>query len=914
MVLALMFVAESHAGVSSAAVLFLRIAPGARAAAMGEAYVALADDATATHWNPAGLGTYPLSDSWNEARIPTHLRPIEAVAALNVGGGSDFKAYEIWAVTPKGLARYDHKKWYEGEVFNTRTDDTIERLVAQVIDIDDPEKLAELAAKVAHANSAMSFEELEEIQQTILRILPEDFDKREAFVEDLDSLVASYVQCRINWDKVRDLQQKLSKFEDGVVPTRDELFDLSLTIEKSRNRFIAEEIKIPFHVMISGDINAIATVGDRLMIGTSEGLVVYSHNKWRTFTTLNGLPSNNVLTLAKSYRETYVGTDSGMVRLIGAAVVSAPGGDELPEGAVSAISGERSTELWIVVDDDLYHYDGYGWSNTFEYTVALEDTPEKLAERFAIWGTETEKAAYLAKMQTIPQPVDVSAKIPTSTAVTAEAEAVAESVEDSTVITEGSADSTVAVAEVAVDVTAEEAIDITAEESETVSETIIGLPADLVAGQKIALPYITKFKGEVSSLHKANGKLWVGTDLGLLVFDDSWATPGYSDITVGEGQTLDSFVTQYGSDGGNLAAADYNELLDDINDLHGAEPEVGSVIKVYRNSVATQIRNINSYDGSVYISAAGGTIVHDGSGFSRADIRGMGAAGGVDVLIPEGEPWFASEDRVVLYIKGHTDISTMYVKWLPTLADDLYYAFLAGTKSFGDLGTFGASMTMISLGEIQRTNEDSPDVMDTFDAFDVAFAGSYGRPISSKLAVGITMKFIYSHLSDQGTKDEKGSGTSTGFAFDFGLIHKTHPRLDLAMALTNVGPQMFYIDAAQSDPLPRNLAVGFAWKAMQTDYYHLLLTAEANKMLVDFRDGFDALQLVFNGGGEFNYNDLFALRAGYIRDQEGAINKVTLGFGLAPLSWIKFDFAYIPSSSEKHPLDNTIRTSISIMP
>ncbi|MEW5925523.1 MAG: hypothetical protein AB1746_16195, partial [Candidatus Zixiibacteriota bacterium] len=54
------FSANAYAQISSAAVLFLRIAAGARAAGMGEAYVAIADDATATHWNPAGLGQYPL--------------------------------------------------------------------------------------------------------------------------------------------------------------------------------------------------------------------------------------------------------------------------------------------------------------------------------------------------------------------------------------------------------------------------------------------------------------------------------------------------------------------------------------------------------------------------------------------------------------------------------------------------------------------------------------------------------------------------------------------------------------------------------------------------------------------------------------------------------------------------------------
>lgn len=44
------------ASVSQATLLFLKIAPGARPAGMGETFVALSDDATATWWNPAGLG------------------------------------------------------------------------------------------------------------------------------------------------------------------------------------------------------------------------------------------------------------------------------------------------------------------------------------------------------------------------------------------------------------------------------------------------------------------------------------------------------------------------------------------------------------------------------------------------------------------------------------------------------------------------------------------------------------------------------------------------------------------------------------------------------------------------------------------------------------------------------------------
>jgi len=55
LVFAVAFSATNAFAVSEAAVLFLMISPGARAAGMGEAFVGLADDASAVYYNPAGL-------------------------------------------------------------------------------------------------------------------------------------------------------------------------------------------------------------------------------------------------------------------------------------------------------------------------------------------------------------------------------------------------------------------------------------------------------------------------------------------------------------------------------------------------------------------------------------------------------------------------------------------------------------------------------------------------------------------------------------------------------------------------------------------------------------------------------------------------------------------------------------------
>jgi len=164
--------------------------------------------------------------------------------------------------------------------------------------------------------------------------------------------------------------------------------------------------------------------------------------------------------------------------------------------------------------------------------------------------------------------------------------------------------------------------------------------------------------------------------------------------------------------------------------------------------------------------------------------------------------------------------------------------------------------------------------------------------------------------------------------------------MTLGLALTNLGPDISYIDVSQADPLPRNLSVGLAWKMVQSQYNEVLFTVEANKSLADreksiledFRDvvanpqdelkGFffnpftlgglskEFKGVIINGGIEYKYSSFIAFRGGYIHDEEGEVNTPTLGFGLS-YDAFKFDFAYIPSSDDV-PLANTMRFSLSV--
>jgi hypothetical protein len=128
--------------------------------------------------------------------------------------------------------------------------------------------------------------------------------------------------------------------------------------------------------------------------------------------------------------------------------------------------------------------------------------------------------------------------------------------------------------------------------------------------------------------------------------------------------------------------------------------------------------------------------------------------------------------------------------------------------------------------------------------------------------------------------------------------------------LTNLGPNIAYIDLNQSDPLPRNLAVGLAYKVVDSPFNRLTVTTEVNKELVGIDDSFreELREAILNTGAEYCYGTYVSLRGGYVYDKVGDVKNPTFGAGLQ-YDQFRFDFAYIPSSKTS-ALSNTMRFSM----
>lgn len=328
---------------------------------------------------------------------------------------------------------------------------------------------------------------------------------------------------------------------------------------------------------------------------------------------------------------------------------------------------------------------------------------------------------------------------------------------------------------------------------------------------------------------------------------------------------------------------------------------------------------------------------------SRAS--GMGETG---VAIADNA-WATFWNPAGLAFQKGSELAMTHTNWLPALGlSDLWIAHLAYKQPVEDLdGIVAAQLTYLNLGEFNRTSPEGPEVIGTFNAYEMAVAASYSTKINDQLGIGTSVRIIYSHLADQGAGQEAGSGTSTGFCFDIGLLYRPlvfnipYTGIDLGKStsfgatITNIGPKMSYIDRAQADPLPMNLRLGIAYKILESDYNNMTITYEVSRLLVtrDTSGGSDEFYKAFfttwtnsslseqirrfdSGLGlEYWYGSpkLICLRVGYFYEdpREGNRKFMTFGAGLR-YDLYSFDFGYLSAFEGQNPLDGTLRLTLSI--
>ena len=288
-------------------------------------------------------------------------------------------------------------------------------------------------------------------------------------------------------------------------------------------------------------------------------------------------------------------------------------------------------------------------------------------------------------------------------------------------------------------------------------------------------------------------------------------------------------------------------------------------------------------------------------------------------------------------------VSITHSPWLPGLGlSDLFYDYLAGKYYMKKLkGTLGVSITYLNIGKIIQTDEFGNEI-GNYQAFDGALAVGYGTKVTKDLGVGVVTRFIYSKLAVDPVAGEQGTGTAYDLSFDLSMLWRPsktkmkflNNKFGLGINLSNIGPKVTYVDNDQADPLPTNLRLGLAYDIYQSEYNNLTLTADFAKLLVKRRENgesdpvYKGIFTSFGGGidnvmksiqssvgAEYWYGNrkLIGLRGGFFDEDpdRGKRKFITRGASIR-YSMYGFDFSYINTIEENHPLANTLRFTLSV--
>lgn len=348
------------------------------------------------------------------------------------------------------------------------------------------------------------------------------------------------------------------------------------------------------------------------------------------------------------------------------------------------------------------------------------------------------------------------------------------------------------------------------------------------------------------------------------------------------------------------------------------------------------------------------------------DSRGAGM-GNTGVGIADNSAAMFWNPAGLAFQKGN-EVSITHSNWLANFdVNDLFYDYLVGKYYIEGVGTIGAHLTYLNLGEQAQTGETSPDVISRFNSYELAFGLSYGFEVSKNFAVGSSLRLIYSSLasgvSGPGISAQRVSPGSS-VAVDLSFLYKTDPfmlgnreaQFSFGTNLSNLGPGIQYTDNAQKDPLPTLLRFGWAFnidldedglntltiandisKVMaRKDSFERTITINGQdstitefrsvgpiRALVDSWGSFERFdgqefvevgllqQFMIGAGLEYWYDNSFALRAGYYYEDpnNGDREYITLGAGLR-YGLFGIDFSYINTIESQSPLANTLRFTV----
>ena len=283
-------------------------------------------------------------------------------------------------------------------------------------------------------------------------------------------------------------------------------------------------------------------------------------------------------------------------------------------------------------------------------------------------------------------------------------------------------------------------------------------------------------------------------------------------------------------------------------------------------------------------------LAQTGLQFLKVDVSARAAAMGGAFTMPGNDASAMFYNPAGMANLGHkVDVFTSRTEWIA----DISYNAAGVAFDLGNWGTVGASFLFSDYGdEIVGTQVGGAagyTITGPLDVGAYAIGLSYARALTDKFSIGGQVKYARQHLGESVlTAGEPAvENKVSGLAFDFGTIfYPGFQSLRIGMSVNNFSGQFKYAD--EPFQLPLTFKIGVAMDVLDFFGEHgnpLLIAVDA----IHPRDYTERIQM----GGEYWYNDLIALRAGYKFNYDE--ESYSLGAGLKHTvagTTFKLDYSY----------------------
>jgi hypothetical protein len=330
---------------------------------------------------------------------------------------------------------------------------------------------------------------------------------------------------------------------------------------------------------------------------------------------------------------------------------------------------------------------------------------------------------------------------------------------------------------------------------------------------------------------------------------------------------------------------------------------------------------------------------------------GMGDVGAATLPDLYSQHWNPSK---FAFLETKAGATLSYTPWLRKLVNDVALIYASGFYKFGNENNqaISASIRYFSIGDIQETSFEG-DLGMKVSPYELAVDVAYSRKLTETFSGGVALRYIrtdYSSSSDtETTPGTAWAADVSGYNESYVMIGQAESILGLGFNISNIGTKISMDDGNTDYFIPTNMRLGASLTYPLDDYNSLAFSVDLNKLLVPSRPvrkddekledflarsrevtemnpisgifksfsdspyGFkgELEEITWSLGTEYSYNNQFNVRAGYYNESQKQGNRKYFSFGAGfKMSVFQLDAAYLVSTAESNPLDQTLRFSL----